>query len=87
MDEIRLYDLEQRVKALENTMHSRLWPRIRYEQGKGVSKSEAARMLGVSRSTIYNMAKDGRLKYMPDGGRIDADSVKAYMGRYGIRES
>lgn len=87
MDEIRLYDLERRVKALEDKMHSKLWPKIQYERGAGISKSEAARMLGVTRSTVYNMVKDGRIKYTQDGRRIDVDSVKAYMGRYGLHES
>lgn len=87
MDEIRLYDLEQRVKALENKMHSKLWPRVRHGAGAGISKSEAARMLGVTRSTVYNMVKDGRLKNTQDGRRIDDESVREYKRRYGLYES
>ena len=86
MDEIRLYDLERRVKALEDQLHNRLWPK-NHAPGTGISKSEAARMLGVSRATIYHMIEDGRLLVTHEGRRIDVDSVSASKRRYGLRES
>lgn len=45
-------------------MHSDADPQIGFEPrlGRSVSIEQAARMLGVSRRTIYNRIRDGRLQ-------------------------
>lgn len=43
--------------------------------GKYISKAKAAKLLGVTRCTIYNMVKDGRLKMDDNGSYIMASSV------------
>ena len=42
------------------------------------TKSAAARHLGVTRVTVYNMIADGRLKSTADGKRVITQSVIEY---------
>lgn len=46
--------------------------------GESCNKNEAAEILGVTRCTVYNMLKDGRIKSTSDGKRIVTSSVVAY---------
>jgi excisionase family DNA binding protein len=59
-------------------------PRI----GRSVSLDHAAQMLGVSRRTIYNRIRDGRLQTIrtPGGSqRVLLDSVQVVRGQPGDR--
>lgn len=47
--------------------------------GETCNKNEAAQILGVTRCTVYNMVKDGRIKTTADGKRIVTSSVVSYM--------
>lgn len=78
-----LTDLERRVRYLEKKMADLLWqdatsPRARdivSQYGESMTKSDAARVLGVTRATIYHMLDDGRLKYVGFGKRVSSRSV------------
>ena len=85
----KMYDLEKRVLALEERTRRFAWPRneenARKEAelvdryGEHVDKSTAARILGVSRATVYMMLKDGRIKGACEGKRVDVRSIARYM--------
>lgn len=87
--EVRMDDLEQRVLALEARTRRSLWTReaeeARKEEalinkyGEYVDKSTAARILGVTRATVYAMLKDGRIKGACGGRRVDVRSIARYM--------
>ena len=46
--------------------------------GRVMNKAKAARVLGVSRSTIYNMIEDGRLRCAANG-MVDSWSAWAHI--------
>lgn len=54
--------------------------------GTAVDKTEAAKILGVTRATIYAMIKDGRLTTMCEGTRISVSSIYKYMYGAGVLE-
>ena len=78
----KVEELERRIKELER--------RSRLTAARGnphklleiypfmMSKTQAAEVLGVTRSTIYNMIKDGRLDANPVG-KIPTRSVIDFM--------
>lgn len=47
--------------------------------GKYVDKSTAARILGVTRATVYAMLKDGRIKGACSGRRVDVRSIAQHL--------
>lgn len=47
--------------------------------GEVVNKAVAARMLGVTRCTIYAMIKDGRIDASCDGKAVNVRSIARYM--------
>ena len=47
--------------------------------GKYVDKSTAARILGVTRATVYAMLKDGRIKGACSGRRVDVRSIARHL--------
>lgn len=76
--ERRVYALETLVynaRETENTMNAEMNRRY----GIAVSKSDAARMLNVTRATVYTMIKDGRLTATSDGKRVVTRSIVAYL--------
>lgn len=50
-----------------------------YKYGEYVDKSTAARILGVTRATVYAMLADGRIKGACSGRRVDVRSIARYM--------
>ena len=54
--------------------------------GKYVDKTTAARILGVTRATVYAMLKDGRIKGACSGRRVDVSSIARYMASSGKRK-
>ena len=87
--EEKMDDLERRVLALEERTRSSIWSKegelIRMQEelvaqyGKHVDKSTAARILGVSRATVYTMLADGRIEGACGGLRVDVRSIARYM--------
>lgn len=85
----KMYDLEKRVLALEERTRRFAWSRdeenARKEAelvdsyGEHVDKSTAARILGVSRATVYTMLKDGRIKGACGGKRVDVRSIARHL--------
>ena len=81
----RIAELERRVRALEERS------RLAFAQGRSkeeelvsrygeyVDKTVAARILGVSRVTVYAMLADGRILGACAGRRVDVRSIARYM--------
>ena len=84
----RMADLERRILALEERTRRDLW---QYEQatcraneltaryGEYVDKTVAAKILGVTRATVYAMLEDGRIKGACEGRRVSVSSIAQYM--------
>ncbi len=87
----RMADLERRVRALEERARKALWseehPRSGKEEelvsryGEYVDKTVAARILGVTRATVYAMLADGRIFGACAGKRVDVRSIAQYLTR------
>ena len=87
--EDRIAELEQRVLALEKLAQIgelfRDESLMRKEKelvdmhGKYVDKSTAARILGVTRATVYAMLADGRIEGACSGRRVDVRSIARYL--------
>lgn len=85
----KMYDLEKRVLALEERTRRFAWSRneenARKEAelvdsyGEHVDKSTAARILGVTRTTVYAMLEDGRIEGACEGKRVDVRSIARYI--------
>ena len=85
----RMADLERRVQALEERTRKSLWQGEAFRPGKEeelvkrygeyVDKTVAARILGVTRATIYAMLADGRICGACEGRRVDVRSIGRYM--------
>ena len=71
----------QAMLTSESTQETAHEPRI----GRSVSLDHAAQLLGVSRRTIYNRIRDGRLQTIRTLGgsqRVLIDSVQAQSDRF-----
>lgn len=87
----RMADLERRVLALEERTRRALWegasPQRRCEDeltlryGESVDKTVAAKILGVTRATVYAMLEDGRIEGACGGRRVNVRSIADYMAR------
>lgn len=87
----RMADLERRVRALEERVRRVLWSEERLRTGKEeelvsrygeyVDKTVAARILGVTRATVYAMLADGRIVGACAGKRVDVRSIAGYLTR------
>lgn len=87
--EERMDKLEQRVLTLEKLAQigellrddslMRTEKELVDMHGKYVDKSTAARILGVTRATVYAMLKDGRIKGACSGRRVDVRSIARYL--------
>ena len=63
----------------ENEMQQRLTPQVEPRLGRSVSLDHAAELLGVSRRTIYNRIREGRLvtiRTLGGSQRVLLDSVQ-----------
>lgn len=89
----RMADLERRVQALEERTRKTIWgegmERARREEalveryGESVDKTVAAKLLGVTRATVYAMLADGRIAGACAGRRVDVRSVARYLSQTG----
>lgn len=87
----RMADLERRVMMLEERTRSSLWQEetegaIKAQElsrcyGEYVDKTAAARILGVTRATVYAMLSDGRITGGCGGRRVSVSSIARYMTR------
>ena len=87
--EERMDKLEQRVLALEKLAQigelfrdeslMRTEKELVDMHGKYVDKSTAARILGVTRATVYAMLKDGRIEGACSGRRVDVRTIARYL--------
>ena len=86
----RMAELERRVQALEERNKALLSDGpipLRRElslverYGESVDKTSAARMLGVTRATVYAMLSDGRILGSCGGRRVDVRSIAQYLSR------
>jgi len=85
----RMADLERRVQALEERTRRPLWSEDTFRPNKAeelvarhgeyVDKTVAARILGVTRATVYAMLADGRIAGACEGRRVDVRSIGRYM--------
>lgn len=51
------------------------------EIGETCNKNDAAKLLGVTRCTVYNMIKDGRIRAASDGRRVVTESIDEYKNK------
>ena len=82
----RIRQLEQRVFALEETLHQADQLRKKTAEealvakyGESVDKSLAARIMGVTRSTVYAMIADGRVESAGACKRVSVRSIARYL--------
>lgn len=87
----RMADLERRIQVLEERTRAAMWGdnpiTMRREvtlverYGESVDKTVAARVLGVTRATVYAMLADGRIHASCGGRRVDVRSIAQYLSR------
>ena len=87
--EERMDKLEQRVLTLEKLAQigelfrdeslMRTEKELVDMHGTYVDKSTAARILGVTRATVYAMLADGRIEGACEGKRVDVRSIARYL--------
>ena len=87
----RMADLERRILALEERTRGMIWadnPAMARREaalveryGESVDKTSAARMLGVTRATVYAMLSDGRILGACEGRRVDVRSIAHYLSQ------
>ena len=84
-DTERFEKLERRVTFLEiavnNSLHDALSAKsLIAKYGESVNKKDAAKILGVTRATVYAMLKDGRITICGDSKRVSVRSIGKYLG-------
>ena len=85
----RMADLERRVLALEERTRRSLWTQeaaqaskeeeLLGRYGEYVDKTMTAKILGVTRATVYAMLADGRIQGACAGRRVSVRSIARYM--------
>ncbi|MBE5798656.1 MAG: helix-turn-helix domain-containing protein [Clostridiales bacterium] len=85
----RMADLERRVMALEERTRRSLWTQeaalackeeeLLGRYGEYVDKTVTAKILGVTRATVYAMLADGRIEGACAGRRVSVRSIAHYM--------
>ena len=85
----RMAELERRISALEERTRRALWngeselagkeAELTAHYGEYVDKTVAAKILGVTRATVYAMLDDGRIGGACGGRRVDVRSIARYM--------
>lgn len=84
----RLLSLEKRVAILESEMNGGMdtqeavYADLSAKYGQNVDKSKAARIIGVTRATVYAMLKDGRLDSTCYGKRVSIKSIARYLAAW-----
>lgn len=73
-------DFERRLSQLEEKVDSILESAVREkafvkQYGECVNKTKAAKILGVTRATVYAMLGDGRLKGSMEGKKVNVRSI------------
>lgn len=92
----RMADLERRVMALEERTRGSLLTRgeenARIEEalvaqyGEYADKTATAKILGVTRATVYAMLADGRIEGACSGRRVSVRSIARYMAAPNTRK-
>lgn len=82
---LRMEAMEARMAVLEQKLAGKaardaILDALRVEHGEEMTKQTASEVLGVTRRTVYNMIRDGRL-LENECGRIVTDSVTEYMAK------
>lgn len=87
--ETRMVKLEQRVQTLEKLAQvgmmsvydssARMEAELVNSYGEHVDKSSAARILGVTRVTVYAMLADGRLEGAFGGRHVSVRSIARFI--------
>lgn len=95
IEEGKVAELERRVLALEAYAVSAMYQGFGVMQleaeltaryGDYVDKTVAARILGVTRTTVYAMLADGRIKAACEGRRVSVRSIAQYLQKPKIGE-
>lgn len=84
---VRLEDMEKRIASLEERLRFNLWTgsvaekedHLVHKYGEYVDKTQAAKILGVTRATVYAMLADDRIGGACSGRRVDVRSIARYM--------
>ena len=80
MNGIYMITQEQIVQIIRGVMEAvKEEKKLSKKLGETCTKEDAARAIGVTRCTIYNMIADGRLKTNADGKRVLTQSVYDYL--------
>ena len=84
---MRMEALEARMAVLEQKLAGKaardaILDALRVEHGEEMTKQTASEVLGVTRCTVYNMIRDGRL-LENERGRIVTESLTRYMATQG----
>ena len=83
-------ELERRIVELEERARRVLWcggedsskeEQLARAYGEYVDKTVAAKILGVTRTTVYTMLADGRIQGACAGRRVDVRSIARYMSQ------
>ena len=79
-------ELERRIQALEartlsEPVSQRREASLVERYGESVDKTSAAKLLGVTRSTVYTMLSDGRILGACGGRRVDVRSIARYLSQ------
>lgn len=83
----RLEDMEKRIVALEERLRLKLWTgsttveedHFVHKYGEYVDKTQTAKILQVTRATVYAMLADGRITGACSGRRVSVRSIARYM--------
>ena len=83
----RLKDLEKRIVSIEERIRLKMWDDdnlVKEEElvnkyGEYVDKTVTAKILGVTRATVYAMLADGRIQGACSGRRVSVRSIARYM--------
>ena len=84
----KVAELERRVLALEENARRMFQQEqashcraddLQRRYGEYVDKTVAARILGVTRATVYAMLEDGRICGACEGRRVSVSSIAQYM--------
>ena len=81
----RFAEFERRISAIEKKLKIRkdtngeISDDLITLYGRYVDKSMAAKILGVTRATVYTMLADGRITASHSGTRVSVESIKAYI--------
>ena len=81
--EKRIADMERRIFVLEERTRDLLYGMeesdIIKRHGEYVDKTVAAKLLGVSRATVYAMLADGRIETGYGGKRVSVRSIAKFI--------